>query len=154
MERSDMDASVSEIHGHPLRPPGFEEPLFLGSGDKKRIAEHLAASSGWLRRADEVGDGELEGSREVCHVLAGPDGGAQLVRAGQRGCRRGRRRATRHRVARVVERWREVRSWWEPGRGTDRLCFRVQLADSAVVDVALDRSGERAGSWSLVRVLD
>ena len=57
-------------------------------------------------------------------------------------------------MSRVIERWREVRSWWEPGRGADRLCFRVELSDGAVVDLALDRSGERAGSWALVRVLD
>ncbi len=149
-----MEASVSEIHRQPLRPPSFAEPLFLGRADKKEIAEHLCESAGWLRRAGEVGGGEPEGTGEVCHVLAGSDGGAHLVRAVRPGCRRGRRPASRCRVARVVERWREVRGWWEPGWGADRLCFRVQLSDGAVVDLALDRSGERAGSWSLVRVLD
>ena len=152
-----MDASVSEIRSQSLRPACFEEPLFLGPGDKKEIAEHLAASSGWLRRAGEVREGELEGTGEFCHVLARPDGSAHLVRgfAGRPGCPRGlarrrRRRARRCRVERVVERWREVSSWWEPGRGADRLCFRVQLFDGAVVDLALDR----AGSWTLLRVLD
>ena len=147
-----MEASVSEIHRQPLRPPGFEEPLFLGRADKKEIAEHLRRSAGWLRRAGEVREGELQGTGEVCHVLARPDGSAHLVRgfAGRPGGRCRRRRAIRSRVERVVERWREVRGWWEPGRGADRLCFRVRLTDGAVVDLALDR----AGSWSLLRVLD
>lgn len=150
-----MEASVSEIHRHPLRPPGWAEPLFLGRAAKKEIAEHLKESSGWLRKAGEVRAGELGGAEEVCHVLVRPGGSAHLVRAGRRpgpGCRR--RRSSKRRVARVVERWREVRGWWEPGRGTDRLCFRVLLSDGTVVDLALDRSGEHAGSWSLVRVLD
>ena len=150
-----MNASVSEIHRHPLRPAGFAEPLFLGRRDKKGIAEHLRGSAGWLRRADGVGAGELEGTGEVCHVLVRPDGSAHLVRAGLPGRRCRRRRARRSRVERVVERWREVRSWWEPGRGADRLCFRVQLeggeAGGSVVDLALDRAG---GSWTLLRVLD
>ena len=151
-----MNASVSEIHRHPLRPPGFAEPLFLGPGDKKEIAEHLRQSAAWLRRAGEIREGELEGTGEVCHVLARPDGSAHLVRGFARrpGCPRGlarrRRRARRGRVERVIERWREVRRWWEPGRGADRLCFRLQLSDGAVLDVALDR----AGSWALLRVLD
>ena len=148
-----MEARVSENHRQPFRPARFEEPLFLGPGDKKEIAEHLRRSAAWLRRADGIGAGEeLEGTGEVCHVLARPDGSAHLVRGfarrPERRCRR--RRASRSRVERVVERWREVRSWWEPGRGTDRLCFRVRLTDGAVVDLALDRSG----SWSLLRVHD
>ena len=147
-----MEASVSEIHRQPLRPAGFEEPLFLGPGDKKEIAEHLRRSAAWLRRAGEIREGELQGTGEVCHVLARPDGSAHLVRgfAGRPGCRRGRRRVTRRRVSGVIERWREVRRWWEPDRGTDRLCFRLRLSDGAVVDAALDRSG----SWSLLRVHD
>ena len=148
-----MDATVSEIHGHPLRPMGFAEPLFLGRSDKKEIADHLARSR-WLEKAGEgvPGADELGGIGEVCHVLARPDGSAHLVRgfAGRPGCRRGRRRVSRRRVSGVIERWREVRRWWEPGRGTDRLCFRLQLSDGAVVDAALDRSG----SWSLLRVHD
>lgn len=151
-----MEASVSEIHSHPLRPTGFAEPLFLGRAAKKEIAEHLRQSAAWLRRAGEVREGELEGTGEVCHVLARPDGSVHLVRgfAGRSGRRCRRRRARRSRVERVIERWREVRSWWEPGRGADRLCFRVQLeggeAGGSVVDLALDR----AGSWTLLRVLD
>ena len=153
-----MDASVYEIHRHPLRPAGFAEPLFLGPGDKKKIADHLARS-GWLGKAGDgvPGADELGGTGEVCHVLARPDGSAHLVRgfAGRPGCRpkgfaRGRRCVARRRISGVIERWREVRRWWEPNRGADRLCFRLRLSDGAVVDVALDRSG----SWSLVRVHD
>ena len=86
-----MEASVSEIHRQPLRPAGFEEPLFLGPGDKKEIAEHLRESTGWLRKAGDgmPGGGEPEGTGEVCHVLARPDGSAHLVRSFARrpGCR-------------------------------------------------------------------
>ena len=147
-----MDASVSEIHRQSLRPPGFQEPLFLGPGAKKEIVEHLRQSAAWLRRAGEIQEGELEGTGEVCHVLARPDVSAHLVRgfAGRPGRRCRRRRARRSRVERVIERWREVRRWWEPRRETDRLCFRLQLSGGAVVDVALDRSG----SWSFLRVHD
>lgn len=150
-----MNASVTEIHRHPLRPDGFPEPLFLGRAAKKEIAEHLRASSGWLRRAGEARSGAPDATGELCHVFARPDGSAHLVRAARPGCPRRRSQGTpgcakKSRVALVVERWREVRAWWEPDRATDRLCFRVQLAGGAVVDLALDR----AGSWSLVRVLD
>jgi len=162
-EEERLDASVSEIHRHPLSPPGYAEPLFLGRAAKKEIAEHLKESSGWLRKAGEACGGDLERAGEICHVIARPDGSAHLVRTGCNfagpACRR-RRRGTpgfaKRRVSRVIERWWEVRSWWEPGRETDRMCFRVLLVDGAVVDLALDRggAGERAGSWSLVRVID
>ena len=159
-----MDASVAEIHYHPLRPHGYEEPLFFGRAAKKRIAEHLKTSSSWLRKAGEAHAEDLGRTGEVCHVLQRPDGSAYLVRAGRR--RPGtRRRETsgyaKRRIARVIERWREVRGWWNRD-GIDRLCFRVVLdggeaggeAGGAVVDLALDRTGPRSGSWSLLRVLD
>ena len=40
--------------------------------------------------------------------------------------------------------------------GEDRVVYRLLLSDGAVVDLALDRgeAEERAGSWSLVGVLD
>lgn len=145
-----MEVSVSEIHRHPLRPPGFAEPLFLGRAAKKEIAEHLRESSAWLGKASEAG----EPAQEPCHVLGRPDGSAYLVRVGSArpGCRRRGTRARKRRVARVIDRWREVRGWWRPGGGTDRLCFRVLLSGGAVVELALDR-GE-AGGWSIVRVVD
>lgn len=158
-----MDASASEIHRQPLRPPGFEEPLFLGRAAKSEIVEHLRGSSSWLRRADEGAPGARDSQQpgEIWHVVARPDGSAHLVRARRNSadsaCRGySRRRVTKQRVSAVIERWREVRSWWEPGRGADRLCFRLQLSDGAVVDLAFNRggAGERAGAWSLMRVLD
>lgn len=152
--------TVSEIRRHPLRPQGFEEPLFLGRAAKKEIAEHLEESAAWLWKASGL-KGPWAGA--PCHVLTRTDGSAHLVTVGpeRRGCRRRRRltRTRKRRVRRVIERWREVDGWWKPGGGTDRLFFRVLLAgpcgtEGAVVDLALDRSDLRAGSWSLVRVLD
>lgn len=139
-----MEASVTEIHHHPLRPPGFAEPLFLGPEDRKEIAEHLALS-GWLGKASVAAEKEY-GTRP-CHVYRDADGEAWIVRPG---CRGRRRRTKKCRVARVVESWREMRDWWEPEGGTDRLLFRVLLAGGVVADVALDR---RYG-WSLLRILD
>ncbi|MGB3633596.1 MAG: hypothetical protein WA982_06115 [Rubrobacteraceae bacterium] len=139
-----MEASTKEIHGHPLRPSGFAEPLFLGREDKKEIAEYLSRSN-WLGKVSEASDPEAR----PCHVYRGASGEAWLVGPG---CKRSqwRRRTRKRRVARVIERWREVRCWWEPEGGTDRLLFRVLLSGGVVADVALDR---RYG-WSLVRVLD
>lgn len=144
------ETTVTNIHHYPLRPTGFAEPLFLGRSAKKEVAEHLACS-GWLEKASEVlasGEARLG---EPCHVYRGTGGAVWLARPG---CRRRRRRAGKRRVARVLERWREVRGWWEPGSGANRLCFRVLLEGGAVVDLAVDRSGSNAGAWFLVRVLD
>ncbi|WP_166398824.1 hypothetical protein [Rubrobacter marinus] len=154
-------ATTSEIRRHPLRPEGFEEPLFLGRAAKKEIAEHIRESASWLRKASEA---RVRGpAGEPCHVLERPDGSAYLVRVQPKGagCRRRRWgvRARKRRVRGVIERWREVGGWWRPDGGTHRLCFRVLLggageAGEAAVDLAFDRSGPKAGSWSLVRVLD
>ena len=155
-----LEASVKEIHGHPLRPQEFVEPLFLGREDKKEIAEHLARSN-WLGKVSEATEPGGRPCGRPCHVYRGRDGEAWLVRTGCGGRRRcgghgrswRRGRTRKRRVARVIERWREVRNWWEPESGTDRLFFRVLLAGThggVVADIALDR---RYG-WSLVRVLD
>ncbi len=151
-----MEATVSEIHRQPLRPPGYAEPLFLGRAAKKEIADYLRESSGWLGKASDV----ERSAGKPCHVLRRPGGAAYLVRSGTSRPAR-RPNFAKRRVARVLERWREVERWWSPG-GADRLLFRVLLegpgeageAGGVVVDLALDRSGPRAGSWSLVRVLD
>lgn len=137
-----MKATVSEIHSYPLRPQGYEEPLFLRKAHRKEIAEHLACSS-WLMRASEAPDKDPE----PCHLYRDGDGVVWLARAG---CYRRKRRAVRHRVLRVVERWREVSGWWESGKGSDRICFRVVLCGGAVVEVAL----ERTEGFRLLRVLD
>ncbi len=137
-----MEASVTEIHCHPLRPSGFAEPLFLGPEDRKEIAEHLARS-GWLERASAATIPEVR----PCHVYRDSGGEAWIVKPE---CRRQRGRTKKSRVKRVIGRWREVRDWWRPEGGTDRLLFRVMLSGESVVDVAL----ERGYGWSLVRVLD
>jgi hypothetical protein len=54
-------------------------------------------------------------------------------------------------VVRVLERWREIGSWWEAEGGVDRLVFRVLLAGGPVVDLALERT---SGEWLLVGVVD
>ncbi len=140
-----MEASVSEIHRHPLRPIGFAEPLFLGWAAKKEIAEHLARSC-WLGKASEA----ESPPGAACHVLRRPGGDVYVVRPGasRRACRT---RFAKRRVARVLERWREVRGWWEPGRRVDRLVFRLLLSGGVVVDVALERT---TGEWIWVGTLD
>ena len=82
-------------------------------------------------------------------MLRRADGRTYLVRR----CTNGRREGSlrKRRIVRVLERWREVRSWWEPDRRVDRLVFRVLLAGGAVVDLALERS---SGEWLLVGVVD
>jgi hypothetical protein len=141
--------TVSEIHRYPLRPPGFEEPLFPTRESSRAIAEHLA-SAPWLSRGSELrrGSGQAAHSREEpAHVLRRADGRAYLVRR----CPNGRRRTRKRQVARVLERWREVGPWWDTERGVDRLVFRVLLAGGAVVDLALERA---SGEWLLVGVAD
>jgi hypothetical protein len=139
---------VSEIHHFPLRARGFEEPLFPTSASKRLIVEHLLEAS-WLCRASE-----LEGrTGEAAHVLEEPIelkgtcGWMEVARS-----RRGQRRCSwrRERVVKILERWREVRQWWDEDQATDRLVFRVLLASGAVVDLARERSGE----WVLVGVVD
>ncbi len=36
-----LETSVSEIHGYPLRPEGFEEPLFPSRESRLAVGEHL-----------------------------------------------------------------------------------------------------------------
>ena len=137
--------SVSEIRRYPLRPPGFEEPLFPTALSKKAVAEHLLAAP-WLCRASELAGRhagepvEVRRSRGEVEVLRRP---------GPR--RRGRCSSwRRRRVARVLERWREVGRWWDEDGRTDRLVFRVLLSGGAVVELAR----ERRGGWLLVGVAD
>jgi hypothetical protein len=54
-------------------------------------------------------------------------------------------------VERVVERWREVGSWWEASGGVDRVLFRVTLEGGAQVDLCRDR---RTGTWSVAGIVD
>jgi len=146
-----LDASVSEIHRHPLRPAGFTEPLFLGRAAKKEIAEHLTRSC-WLGKASEA---PQRPPGEPCHILRRPGGAAYLVRPvpSRRTCR-GTPGIAKRRVARVLGRWREVRWWWESGesgRRVDRFVFRLLLSGGVVADVALERT---TGEWFWVGTLD
>jgi hypothetical protein len=144
-------ATVSEIHRYPSRPPGFEEPLFPTAESRRAVAEHLAGAP-WLSRGSALdpGSGQAAHSREEpAHVLRRADGRVYLIRR----CGNGRRKGSlrKRRVVRVMERWREVALWWEPGRRVDRLVFRLLLAGGAVVDLALERA---SGEWLLVGVVD
>ncbi len=140
-------ASISEIHGFPPRPHGFLEPLFPTPPSRRAVAEHLLEAP-WLMRASEL----KERSGEAAHVSDEP------VRLEVRGSRAevvrycaGRRCSWRRsKVLEVLDRWREVREWWEEDRHTDRFVFRVLLSGGAVVDLAR----ERFGGWSLAGVVD
>jgi hypothetical protein len=143
-----LATTVSEIHGYPLRPSGFQEPLFPTRESRRIVAEHLARAP-WLCRGSELrrGSGQSANSREEpAHVFWRADGRAYLVRRCGRGLRTRKRR-----VVRVLERWREVGPWWEPERRVDRLVFRVLLAGGAVVDLALERA---SGEWLVAGVVD
>jgi hypothetical protein len=140
-------ASVSEIHRYPLRPEGIEEPLFSTREFRRQIANHLLRAP-WLSRASELEGGPAGG--QTAHARREPvelekrRGCAWVVRISDgRRCRRGRS------VVEVLGRWREVASWWDEERTTDRVVVRALLSDGAVVDLARARDG-----WFLVGVAD
>ncbi len=144
-----MEANVSEIHRYPLRPEGFEEPLFPTQGSKRAVAEHLLRAP-WLSRASEI---EGRGGQAV-HIRQEP------VEVENRcGCvrvlwasRKQRCRKKKRWVVEVLDRWREVSAWWDGARATDRTVVRVLLSDGAVVDLACERGN--SGGWFLVGVVD
>ena len=140
-----MEASVSEIHRYPLRPEGFEEPLFPTRESRRRVLDHLLRAP-WLSRASE-----MEGGGQAAHILREPvelenrHGRVRIVwSSGRRRCRK-----MRH-VVEVLGRWREVRAWWDETRARDRSLVRVLLSDGSVVDLAREKDGE----WFLVGVTD
>jgi hypothetical protein len=147
-----MEATVSEIHGYPLRPPGFAEPLFPTHESRREVAEHLARTP-WLSRASELSrlpkgaagsTARLRAERvELRHRLG--SGSVEVVRP-----RAGGRSWRRRPVVEVVARWREVRLWWDEDASVDRRLFRVVISGGGIVDLAL----ERAGGWFLVGVVD
>ena len=139
--------SVSDIHAYPLRPPGFEEPLFPTPSSRRVIAEHLLEAP-WLRRASGVEGRTGEAARALAEPveLRNSCGRVELIRVGGGGRCSWRRR----RVAEVLDRWREIGEWWDEDRRTDRLVFRVLLCGGAVVDLARERSG----GWLVVGILD
>ncbi|MGB3633203.1 MAG: hypothetical protein WA982_04115 [Rubrobacteraceae bacterium] len=147
-----MEASVSDIHCYPSRPHDFVEPLFATQESRSEIAEHLLRAS-WLSRAS--GMPEKSGSiahciEETVQLQRYAGGHVEIVRTGVRRCSWRRRR-----IVEVLMRWRDVRWWWSDEDQVDRLLFRVIVSGhsslgGAVVDLALDRSGE----WTLVGIVD
>jgi hypothetical protein len=141
-----VESSVAEIHAYPRRPAGFEEPLFPTAESKREIMAHFLEAP-WLSLASELPRGVGESAHAVREPvrLRGAQGRVELVRPA-----RCRHYPMRRRVVRVLERWREVRAWWDEENRTDRLIFRVLLAGGAVAELALERSG----GWFLVGVAD
>lgn len=141
-----MEASVSEIHRYPLRPDGFEEPLFQTRESRRAVGDHLLRAS-WLSRASEMENrgGQAAHARLEPVELENRQGRMRVVlTSGRRRCRKKRQ------IVEVLGRWREVRAWWDETRATDRSLVRVLLSDGAVVDLAREKGGE----WSLVGVPD
>jgi hypothetical protein len=140
---------VSEIHDYPLRPKGFEEPLFPTAESNRIIAEHLLEAP-WLSKAS----GLEERTGGAVHTLEEPvelrklSGRVEVVRPHEgRRCRSSWRR---RRIEKVLDRWRRVGGWWDADRRVDRVIYRVLLSGGAVVDLARERSGD----WLLVGVVD
>lgn len=134
-----MEASTSEIHRYPLRPEGFEEPLFPGAASRRAVAEHLLRAP-WLSRVSEI---EGKGG-QAAHVRR-----ESVEIENRRGQVRVLRASGKRRVVEVLDRWREVATWWDEARATDRTMVRVLLSDGAVVDLAREGSG-----WFLVGIAD
>jgi hypothetical protein len=141
-----MEASVSEIHRYPLRPEDFEEPLFPTRESRLAILDHLLRAP-WLSRASEMEErgGQAAHARYEPVELENRHGRVRIVRAsGRRRCRK------RCNVVEVLDRWREVRAWWDETRSKDRSLARLLLSDGSVVDLARESDGE----WFLVGVTD
>lgn len=140
-----MEANVSEIHCYPLRPEMFEEPLFPTPESRRTVAEHLLEAS-WLWRASEMagkGGQAVHVRREFVEIENRCGRIRVLWASGKRRCRKKRW------VVEVLDRWREIRSWWKEDAGVDRAVVRVLLSDGAVVDLTREGSG-----WFLVGVED
>ena len=141
-----MEASVSEIHRYPLRPEGFEEPLFSTRESRLAVIDHLLRTS-WLSRASEMEErgGQAAHARWEPVELENRHGRVRVAWAsGRRRCRK------RRHVVEVLGRWREVRAWWDETRAKNRSLARLLLSDGSVVDLARENDGE----WFLVGVTD
>lgn len=145
-----METSVSEIHRYPLRPEDFLEPLFPNRESKLEVAEHLLRAP-WLSRASEVAN--LVRAGEPVEVRRGRCG-FEVSWVPRGGCGRRRRGRRWRRVVEVLDRWREVRGWWDE-EGVDRRVYRVLLAGprgGVVADLARECGVSRR--WLLVGVAD
>ncbi len=134
-----MESSVAEIHAYPVRPDGFEEPLFPTRESRLEVAEHLLRAP-WLGRASALAGGGLTAHARREQVVFG-DAGVFWAPGGRR---------KRRRVVGVLDRWREVGHWWDEAKHVNRLVSKVLLSNGAVVDLAQ----ERPGGWFLVGVED
>lgn len=141
-----LEVSVSAIHSYPSRPEGFEEPLFPTTTARQTVMEHFLKAP-WLIQASE-----LKGhAGETVHALVESveikksEGYSYVMRP-----HGGRYSWRRRRVVEVLERWRDVRGWWEEDGHANRIVFRLLLAGGAVVDVAQEHSG----GWLLVGIVD
>ena len=148
MQMSVSQTSVSEIHRYPMRPPGFEEPLFPTRESRRAVAEHLLRAP-WLVRGSQIEGGAggqaVHARREPVEIegsLAGEC--ARIVWTSGR-----RRRRRKRRVVEILASWREIRAWWDEEGCVDRMVFRVLLSGGVVVDLARERDG-----WFLVGVVD
>jgi hypothetical protein len=141
-----MEASVSEIHHYPLRPEGFEEPLFSTRESRLAVLDHLLRTP-WLSLASEMEErgGQAAHARREPVELENRHGRVRIAWAsGRRRCRK------RRHVVEVLGRWREVRAWWDETRAKNRSLARLLLSDGSVVDLARESGGE----WFLVGVTD
>lgn len=143
-----LGVSVWEVHRYTLRPEGFEEPLFPTVTSKRAVMDHLSEAP-WLGRASELKVRTGECARalgEPVELKKDRLGRTEIVR--QR--KDGRRYPWKRRVVEVLDRWREVRGWWNEAEHVDRAVFRLLLTGGAEVEVARERSG----GWLLVGVVD
>ena len=141
-----MEASVSEIHRYPLRPEGFEEPLFPTRESRRAVLDHLLRAP-WLSRVSEMEErgGQAAHARYEPVELENRHGRVRVTwTSGGRRCRK------RRHVVEVLGRWREVRAWWDEARAKDWSLARLLLSDGSVIDLARENDGE----WFLVGVTD
>lgn len=149
-----MEATVAEIHAYPVKPEGFEEPLFPTAGSRRSVAEHLLRAP-WLGRASEI---TIPGGGRTVHARRDPVeieevGGRVWISRPQ--TRTGGRGFRRRRVVELLDRWREVGWWWDEAARLDRLVLRLLLSDGSVVDLARESpGGEGTGGWFLVGIED
>ena len=169
-----MRATAAEIHAYPVRPEGFPEPLFHTAQSRREVAGHLLEAP-WLVKGSELpgrGGASVHAREEPVelrrsgHEAANPGvGWVEVVRARSTPANRSSWR--RRRIIGVVDRWREVGSWWSEGGAVDRRGFRVAVAGPSAPHEsgAASRPGRTAGAivdlvcdhqrgWLLIGVVD
>lgn len=163
-----MNATAAEIHAYPLRPRGFSEPLFHTAQSRREVAEHLLGAL-WLSRASELeGRGGLTAhAREEPIELRRRGGCVEVMRSRPEPGGPGRCSWRRRRIVGVIDRWREVGSWWNENDAVDTWGFRVALARptircestnasqcSRMAEAIVDLVRDHDGGWRLIGVVD